>query len=100
MTMLTRPTRPTTTQVVGRAEPKPVSRTTSEALESALETNDSRLERDIADQVFVSDGEGGFYVQPDQMLEGHLYFFKIDDIQLAASKESDGQIALYGITKE
>ena len=96
MVTLTRPT--TTTQIVGDTQAKPVSGTMSEAPETS--SNDSRLDGVLASQVIVSDGKGGFYVQPDNMLEGHLYSFMIDDMRLAVMKEADGHVALYGISEE
>ena len=91
-------TRPKTTQIVGDAQAIPECETIAEALETS--SNDVRLDHSLVDQVFVSDGKGGYYVQPDRMLRDQLYSFMIDDIWMAVMKQADGNITLYGISVE
>ena len=94
MVTLTRPMM--NPQETGHPKERPECQTISETSETS--SNEAWLNHALSTQVFAPDGEGGFFLHPEQMLEGYLYTFMLGDAALAVVKQADGHVALYGLS--
>lgn len=95
MVMVTLTQEPITTQIVDASKSSPETRTFSKPLDAS--SNVSWLNHAIETQAIVSDGQDGIFVRPDQMQQGSLYPFMVGGAPLAALKQADGNVTLYGL---